>query len=158
MINSFPVKRSYHAGGYASFQFVPVRLIAAYPMINNGSAVVPLQFYGGSSWFKGYATRGTLLYREEPQTDPNGTYYNRSLTGLIPGDSPELITLLGSMTNERFVLLVRDVFGAQRLVGTPIAPLDFNAVYDSGSQMSDEKGFRFTFSGAGLSYSPYYTG
>lgn len=158
MITNFPDKKPYNPGGYLTFRFIPAALIVAYPMISNSSAVALIEFADGYEWLKGYATRGTLLYHEEPQIDDAGTVYIKTITGLAPGDSRELVDIMNLMPGKKYVVEISDRFGRSRLVGTPASPLEFSAVFDSGTDPSEEKGFRFTFTCLSKSRSPYYLG
>lgn len=156
MISSFPTKKPYNPGGYHSFRFTPAYLVTAFPMISNARAIVPLSFTAGNDWLQGYATTETLTYDEEPVNDGNGTYYNYTVAGFVPGDLADLIYLVSAMEKMRHIVLIRDTAGILRLVGSPAAPLDFIATYGSGAARTDQKGFNFKFTGSSLYRSPVY--
>jgi hypothetical protein len=157
MIGNFPLKQSYNPGGYSTFYFIQKQYVSSFPITVNGVAAAPLMFWSQKDWLTGYATRGTLQYTEDTQSDANGLFYVKTITGFIPGDRPELISMLEDMVKERFIVLLKDPQGNYRLIGTPAAPLEFTANFSSGSANSDEKGYRFTFTVNSIVRSPVYS-
>jgi hypothetical protein len=158
MINNFPVHKTYTPGGYASFRFLSHNLVTTYPMISEGKALVPVATENNVAFFDGYATRETLNYEEEPVDNGNGTYYNLTVSGFVPGEAAALIDLMETLAYYRHLVIVKDPLGLQRLVGSPAAPLDFQAKFNSGTARPDSKGFNFKFTGQSLYRSPVYTG
>lgn len=156
MLTNFPAKKIYLSGGYRSFQFVPVNKVLSYPMISAAAAVVAVGLSSDAAWYQGYATDQTLSYTEEQQVDANGKYFNLIVSGFIPGDSQALITLISEMEIYRHLLTVKDSRGFKRLIGSPAAPLDFSANFNSGTGRSDQKGFTFQFTGQSLYRAPIY--
>jgi len=156
MLTDFPSKKPYNPGGYNAFQFIPYYNVEAYPMIANSQVLVPLELSPGAAWLTGYATMETLSYDEAPQRDEAGPYYTLTVSGFVPGDTQGLIDLVHQMQSQRFIVLVHDSLGKQRLVGTPRAPLDFAAAFGSGKMRADQKGFNITFSGVSTFPSPVY--
>jgi len=125
-------------------------------MISNGSALVPVSLVNSAVWLKGYATRETLSFDEETQVNEHGTYYTPVISGLAPGEAAPLIDIIENMPLQRFLVIIKDPLGRQRLVGSPMMPLNFSAKFGSGSARPDAKGFNFKFYGESLNRAPVY--
>jgi hypothetical protein len=125
-------------------------------MISDGSAIVAAALSGSSSWYDGYATRETLSFEEEPQNDGHGSYLKPIISGFVPGEAASLISVMDSMPLYRFLVIIKDPLGRQRLVGSPVMPLNFSAKFGSGTARPDAKGFNFKFYGDSLNPAPVY--
>lgn len=157
MITNFPDKKIYNLGGYTSFVFSPIQFIAGVQRSISANAPIALvSFLGGYDWLSGYATMQSLAYTEEPKTDDNGTYYDLTIAGFIPGDKPELEQVLADMEQQRHLVVLKDPAGILRLVGTDKQPLTFLASYSSGAARSDQKGYTFKFSGTSSVRAPQF--
>lgn len=156
MVTNFPAKPAYNLGGYTSFKFSPYQFIYDFPLIAAGAAASAIVFTAGYTWHEGYATQETLSYTEEPQSDDGGQIYNITISGFVPGESPQLVDLVESMALDRYVLLIRDSSGQLRLAGSAEAPLDFSASFGSGAARQDLKGFNIKFSGQSKRRAPGY--
>lgn len=157
MITNFPAKKIYNQGGYNSFTFSPFQLISGIQRtVANNMPSALVSFAAGDDWLSGYATVQTLAYTEDPQQDANGTFYNLTIAGYVPGDKPELEQILGEMEQQRHIVVLKDTSGILRLVGTRDMPLSFNAAFSSGANRSDQKGYTFKFSGTSTLRAPQY--
>lgn len=157
MISNFPAKKIYNLGGYVSFTFTPFQYIdSLLPTNMAGRKRVAAIFKSGYSWLNGYATAQTLAFTEEPGVDAQGTLYNLTVAGFVPGDKPDLAAMLEEMASQRFVLVLKDPAGILRMVGAPTRPLDFAASFDSGAGRADQKGYTMKFTGLSGVRAPEY--
>lgn len=156
MIGNFPNKPLYNPGGYRSFLFIPRNDVATYPLVNNGSSILPLGLQQFGAWYNGYATYETLQYSEEPETNEHGTFYKPLLTGFLPGDSASHISLMQNMEQQLFLVLLTDAKGFKRLIGTPSNPLIFTSKFDGSLTRSGAKGYTFQFAANTHDIAPIY--
>ena len=156
MISNFPAKRSYNPGGYKGFKFSPLSAVSIYPAIQSGAINLPYTFTQGNGWLDGYATYGTLLFKEIGVPSDNGKFYNQEITGFVPGDSPELSALMDEMEQQPFIIRLLDPRGKMRVAGTHCYPLIFTAEFNSGGNRPDAKGYTFKFTGQSIFRAPAY--
>lgn len=151
MISNFPSNPLRNRGGYRSFVFIPDFDVAEFPTITNhtipNSGIV---LHTGKAWYQGYATAETLSFADDPDKSGNGTAFNLKVSGLVPGDKPELTNLLFQMEDIRFLVKLTDTRGKLKLIGSQAFPLEFKAVFSSGDQRSSTKGYNIQFYGAAL--------
>jgi len=156
MITNFPLLKTYNLAGLLSFQFAQVDSIVSYSGVFNGKVLFPLTFKIGSDWLKGYSTPSTLNFNESFKSNEHGSYYEQTISGFVPADKADLISLIEEMDNQYFVSLVKDSAGQQRLVGAFGSPMLFSANFDSGLSKSDSKGFQFKFYTESINRAPVY--
>lgn len=157
MITNFPKHKGYNPAGLRTFKFVHVSHIARFPAIKNGQTQGVIQLLQGQDWLTGYSTPYTLNYTEKAKPSPNGPFYEQSLSGVAPGDKPDLLDLMQSMEGHEFVLIAEDARGQLRLIGGYGYPLVFMSDFSSGSDRSEAKGFEFGFSGNSEFRAPIYS-
>lgn len=155
MITNFPKKPITNLSGLLSFQFIPVYLVAAYPNIVDGVATSALSIVPGASILNGYATPDSLGFTEPQKESEQGEYYEQNVSGFTPGNKPELILLLQNMAKGGFYVITKDPQGIKRLIGYG-QNLKFSSDYSSGVSRSDQKGYKFSFSGLSLFRAPVY--
>ena len=156
MLTNFPKSNSYNLGGLRSFQFVHRSAISAWPGIFNGKVLTPISLKEGFEWLTGYATPETLSFSENSKDEQNGPYYEKEITGFVPGNKDELIDLMNKMDGHEFVLIVKDPNNQTRLVGSHGFPLLFSSLYNSGAGRPDARGFNFKFTGVSIFRAPVY--
>lgn len=156
MISNFPSKKLYNPGGYGKFYFLPHTSVDTFPMIVSGAAQVAVGLKVGHAWLEGYSTAETLNFSEESADDAHGPFYIPIISGFVPGDRPELVSLLQTMENMRFLVKLKDSLGKYKLVGSPGCPLKLLSNFSSGDRRSDLKGFAFKFTGQALYRAPDY--
>ncbi|WP_074590450.1 hypothetical protein [Pedobacter antarcticus] len=156
MISSFPPKKLYNPGGLLGFKFIPFNQVVSYPEIVDSVINKQLALTYGSSWLTGYSTAQTLNFDEECIQTENGPTYLQTISGYVPGDRPELIALLQALEGIEMVVQVMDPRGQNRLVGSHGYPLVFKAVYKSGTNRPDARGFSYTISNTSIFRAPVY--
>jgi hypothetical protein len=156
MITNFPAKSMVNQGGYKSFKFLPFDGVISFPAITSGMCVAAVEIKAGYSWLKGYATPETLSFAEPLKDSENGNYYEQNVSGFTPGNTPQLISLLEEMENQRFLLQLNDFKGIPRLIGYPGNPLKFNADFLGEALRNGRKGFTFSFRTESVFRAPVY--
>lgn len=126
-------------------------------MISKGSALLPIGLAPGAFWLSGYATHQTLQFTEDPERIDAGTYYKPTLTGFVPANSSDLIDLMESMEQERFLVALTDAKGQKTLLGTPGSPMIFTSKFDGSATRAGSKGYTFEFAGTTYNRAPVYS-
>lgn len=155
MIANFPKKPMTNLSGLLSFEFIPVYLVSAYPTIVDGIATSALSVVAGATIFTGYATADSLGFNENQKESEQGEYYEQNVFGFTPGNKPELTILMQNMAKSGFYVITKDPQGVKRLIGYG-QNLKFSSDYSSGVNRTDQKGYKFSFSGLSLFRAPVY--
>lgn len=156
MITNFPPKNLVNNGGYKSFKFLPIESLDTYPVIINGSCQTAITTKNSAVWLTGYRTPETLGFTEELNTTLNGNTYLQKIVGFVPGNKPELINLMQMMDDRRFIVLIEDFYGVNRLVGDPNNPLRFRSDFSGETNRNGKKGFSYSFQSESLFRAPAY--
>ena len=76
----------------------------------------------------------------------SGTQYAKTIKGVYPKGSDEMLSIFSSMANgRRFMVKITDNNGVQRLVGRMGVPLMFEFNYATGGPAAQMNGYTFTF-------------
>ncbi|MGY4385660.1 hypothetical protein ACVWYN_002706 [Pedobacter sp. UYP24] len=156
MISNFPTKKLSNLGGLKGFKFIPSFHISVAPPISEGVITSAIVLQPGKSWLNGYATPETLEYNEEAKDSDNGVIFTCHLSGFVPGDFPELNSLLNTMAGLPFCVQFYNAKNELRIAGTQGQPLIFSYTFKSGSARSDSKGYQFEFLGESICSAPAY--
>ncbi len=155
MITHFPKNPIMNLAGASSFTFIPHHLIAILPAVQNKvvresplSAII-------NTGYKGYSTLEELEFSETAKDSENGTFYLWEINGFMPGDGGILINLMEYMETCKHLVIIKDAMDQQRIVGMD-SPLNFTAVFKSGSKAGEARGYKYSFSGSSISRAPVY--
>lgn len=94
-----------------------------------------------------YCSPGTMSVEEPVEKTTAGEHFNLAVNGFIPGDSPEVRSVIREMQGKRYVVLFLDGNENFRLAGSSTYPLHFSFVWKSGSFESQRPGYEILFSG-----------
>lgn len=157
-----PEKFYSNTGGLQSFLFADADELLYDPRPRrdlSGSLVIQaIPLINGARWQLASVVRYSLSYRERKRENRDGSSYRQQLSGIIARHSPVISTILSQFDNRRFVLLVQDMNGYYRLVGSKECPLQFSYQADPGSAPGDRNQVSFEFEGEQLGPAPFYSG
>lgn len=156
MLTNFPKSKTYNLGGLVGFKFVHCSAVDSWPGIFNSKVSQALLLKPGFEWLTGYSTPETLNFDEPSKETQNGPYYEKIVSGFVPGDKEELLALMEQMDGRMFILIIKDTNGQDRLIGSHGDFLTFYSTYNSGSTRQDQKGYNFKFTGSAIFRAPVY--
>lgn len=157
MITDFPSQPLTNIAGYTGFQFAPHYTVLTIPQAVNKLINAPVQFQPGHTFLNGYATVESLEFKEESKKTNQGTVYEQSVSGFIPGDTDELADLMEFMeaSSMRYLLSLAPLTGKKRLIGVQV-PLEFSAELVPGKAVGERKGYSFQFFASSTNRAPFY--
>ncbi len=156
MFIDFPTPLNYNQGGIVQFQFVHISAVETWPDLIDGKISTPIVLKSGFQWLKGYSTSEKLNYLEDGKKTPNGSYYEKQINGVMPGDRKEIKNLMQEMQGRYFVVIFMEVGGLKRVAGGYGDLLEFSSKFSTGAARTDLKGYSFSFTGNGIYSSPIY--
>jgi hypothetical protein len=155
MITHFPNNPMMNLAGVFSFTFIPYHLITSLPAVQNKVVTESPLFALVNAGYKGYSTLEELEFIETAKEDENGTFYQWEINGFMPGDGELLIPLMEYMETCKHLVIIKDAMDQQRIVGMN-SPLNFTAVFKSGSKAGEARGYKYSFTGPSISRAPIY--
>jgi hypothetical protein len=144
-------------GGNYSFQFAFTDDVQEMPDTFEGAIHHEVTMKAGTRWYAGYATEGSMQFKDEQQDNDHGGFHNKEFTGTVPKDRPEVAALFESIKNRKFILDIKDNNGQRKIVGRPEEPLYLKSALDSKNSVEMRNEYKFTFSGQGVEKSPFYS-
>lgn len=143
-------------GGCRKFTFAPLICIQFVPDAVNGVISDPIILKGILKMLEGYSSPESLSYAETAKQTASGLLYTATLKAFYPGYNREMIALFDEMLRHKFVLLVTDLMGITRMVGSLKEPLSFYYDFVSMNKPSERMGYNYGFEGNLTVSSPVY--
>ncbi len=121
-------------GGLCKIYFVPISDISTWPEKNYASDVIidTIVLKSGATLFIVEATQKERTYTESTNRDKAGDFVEMQVTTSLPGITVNHILSLSAMMNTDFALIVTDINGEQRLLGTPDKGATLSWKYTTG--------------------------
>ena len=144
-MNNFPAQPSETMGGNRfKFLFAPVTDIASMPYIYKGIASSEPTLHTGKVWFNGIAIMDSLNFDEPTKIDAPGVQFDCKITGRVVY-SYEALELFNEMSRKRFVVLVTDNDGIEKICGSIKNGLRFRFQPAKGTAPADPKVLEYEF-------------
>jgi hypothetical protein len=155
-MNNFPEYNCENYGGLSGFNFIPQYAVASMPSCigNLLSEVLPVKT--GFEWFIGLSLYNSLQFTETPKPSDPGDLYEYIVSGIYPGQTTELATLLDEMKGQPFILDIIDNNNQRRLLGSLINPVMFKYAYASKDQVGSRPEYTFSFTWTSQNPAPFY--
>lgn len=156
-MNSFPeLEFNEQAGGNIGFLFAPLEYISAIPMDISGKVVSAINMIGSYAFLNGYCSAESLAFEEQMAETQAGNVWQVSIKGFYPKYSESISELMREMSGLRFVSIISDSNGMDRIAGNLQEPLKFRYKLSSGARVADRSGMEFEFFGTCIKPSPIY--
>lgn len=144
-MNNFPTQPSESMGGNRfKFLFAPVTDIASMPYIYKGIASNEPTLHTGKSWYNGIAIMDSLSFDEPSKIESAGVQYDCKITGRVVY-SYESLELFNEMSRKRFVVLITDNDGIEKICGSIKNGLRFRFQQAKGTAPADPKVLEYEF-------------
>lgn len=117
--SSLQPKTGHHVGGTCKILLAPREwLINAYTVnFSNGKITTQLSLISGKSWLTMDLVEDSYRWEETAKSNNAGTYYEKSIGGLINYMDPELLQLLETLRYHEFVVQAKDKKKQWRVTG-----------------------------------------
>ncbi len=102
-----------------------------------------------------YYSPGSISFTEKESQEKYGLGYKNELNAFIPKDSPEVQSIINSMTGRKWVIVFLDQNEQFKVAGTPEIPLWVSFDLDTGSNTPDRNGHSISFYGTQTSKSKF---
>jgi hypothetical protein len=129
--------REENIGGCVAFRFAPCSTIASIPKDYKNEVLHPVVFKSGYNWLVGWGIEESLNFKDEMRESPQGTFYEKSFSCIIPKAINDNEILYHLMRNDTFVLCILDSNGNWKIAGTIDEGLKFKASHTTGSNYSN---------------------
>lgn len=122
-----------HTAGLCEFYFARHEDVAIWPTVDpqTGTITNGLQLKAGKGWMRCKVLETDRSYQEVTKIDPAGPYSEITVQGFMPGDSTTNSLTLAAMVFGRYVLVVKERTGIQRLIGSADVGVTYTGNYDS---------------------------
>ncbi|MDR6565480.1 PKD domain-containing protein [Chitinophaga ginsengisegetis] len=133
--------------GLCEFYFARHEDVVMWPKVDpqTGTITDGLQLKAGKGWMRCRVLEADRSYRELTKIDPAGPYSEISVQGFMPGDSTANSLTLATMVFGRYVLVVKERTGIQRLLGSADVGVSYSGSYDS-EDADGTRGCKMVFS------------
>ena len=132
-------KPSDNLGGLLSIWAVPPKDIS----ISFNS----VSFFTTDNIIEIYCSPGSISFTEKESQEKYGLGYKNVLNAFIPKDSPEVQSIINSMSGRKWVVVFLDQNEQFKVAGTPEIPLRVSFDLDTGSDTPDRNGHAISFYG-----------
>jgi len=157
-----PERQYSNIGGLETFLFADAESLLYDPRPRRdlaGNLVIQsLPLIGGAKWQVASVVKFSLGYRERQRENQDGISYRQQLSGVIAKHTPIIANILRQFENRRFVLLVKDLNGYYRLVGSKESPMEFAYQSDPGASPRDRNEISWEFEGEQAHPAWFYSG
>lgn len=121
-------------GGLCKIYFTPRRNIATWPTKNplTGTITDTVTLKAGATLYIAEATQKERTFTESTNSNAAGDFTEMQVLTSLPGNTVNHILGLSAMMNDEFVLIISDINGEQRLIGTEDAGAKLSWKYTSG--------------------------
>jgi len=102
-----------------------------------------------------YCSPGSISFTEKESQEKYGLGYKNQLNAFIPKDSPEVQSIINSMSGRKWVVVFLDQNQQFKVVGTPEIPLRVSFDLDTGMDTPDRNGHSISFYGTQTSKSKF---
>lgn len=143
-------------GGIEKFRYIPADDVEEIPEANNHLIEDVIILKAGKQWYNAVCTLGTTGYSEKQAETDQGQSYDKSLTGFVPKDSPEMAALFDEMENQRYIIDYTDNNGYRKIIGSLTEPVRFKADGETKTDASGRNGHVITFYSLGSHKSYFY--
>lgn len=155
MVNDIVVLGGANSGGFARFKFVPIEDVKDIEYSAYDTIVDSIVLVENKRFFDAYVTPDTLGFDELSGSNDAGVFYRPLITGFVPGDGVVLSALMDVLMDHKFIVLVYDYFGKQRMVGSLKQPLSFGSDFIGSDKKNKIKGYNIRFSGESYKRAPF---
>jgi len=150
-------KEGSNVSGLQKIEYAPIEWVDSFPdviLVDDAFTVRDsVTFNIGKDWLTADVESGSANYTEK-QAEPKLT---AAIVARTAHSNKELVALLNVMGTFNYIARVQDRNGHYRLVGTLDFPLTFKAEFKTGTNINDEKGFKYSFTAELLESAPFYT-
>jgi hypothetical protein len=94
-----------------------------------------------------YCSPGSMSFTEKESQEKYGLGYKNELNAFIPKDTPEVQSIINSMTGRKWVVIFLDQNEQFKVAGTPLIPLRVSFDLDTGADTPDRNGHSISFYG-----------
>jgi hypothetical protein len=94
-----------------------------------------------------YCSPGSISFTEKESQEKYGLGYKNQLNAFIPKDSPEVQSIINSMSGRKWVVVFLDQNEQFKVAGTPEIPLRVSFDLDTGADTPDRNGHSISFYG-----------
>ena len=102
-----------------------------------------------------YCSPGSISYTETATQEKYGLGYKNEINAFIPKDSPEVQSIINSMSGRKWVVVFLDQNEQFKVAGTPEIPLRVSFDLDTGADTPDRNGHSISFYGTQTSKSKF---
>lgn len=166
---TFPTGQCNTPGTGGEFYYAPIDDFVTIPepldsenattLADMGSIDDDFVFKSGKNWKKMYCTQemGEVRFEQIGPRDAKG--FNNFVEGKYPGEDATWLGFLHLAANSRFIFLVPQLTGVNRVIGNKLYPAQFETVTGtSGKAISDDKGTTFVLKSSACYPAPVYNG
>ena len=94
-----------------------------------------------------YCSPGSISFTEKESQEKYGLGYKNEINAFVPKDSPEVQSIISSMSGRKWVVILQDQNEQFKVAGTPEIPLRVSFDLDTGSDTPDRNGHSISFHG-----------
>ncbi|HAQ20138.1 MAG TPA: hypothetical protein DCR40_13050 [Prolixibacteraceae bacterium] len=94
-----------------------------------------------------YCSPGSISFTEKESQEKYGLGYKNEINAFIPKDSPEVQSIINSMSGRKWVVIFLDQNEQFKVAGTPEIPLRVSFDLDTGMDTQDRNGHSISFYG-----------
>jgi hypothetical protein len=106
-----------------------------------------VSFFSTDNIIEIYCSPGSISFTEKESQEKYGLGYKNEFNAFIPKDSPEVQSIINSMSGRKWVIIFLDQNEQFKVAGTPEIPLRVSFDLDTGSDTPDRNGHLISFYG-----------
>jgi hypothetical protein len=106
-----------------------------------------VSFFSNDNIIEIYCSPGSISFTEKESQEKYGLGYKNELNAFIPKDSPEVQSIINSMSGSKWVVIFLDQNEQFKVAGTAEIPLRLSFDLDTGSDTPDRNGHFISFYG-----------
>lgn len=106
-----------------------------------------VSFFTTDNIIEMYCSAGSISFTEKETQEKYGLGYKNQLNAFIPKDSPEVQSIINSMSGRKWVVILLDQNELFKVAGAPEIPLRVAFDLDTGSDTPDRNGHSISFYG-----------
>ncbi len=148
---------SENISGLLTLYFVPVSHVATVPVPWQCEVSTAITLQPGKRLFSLAFTRETSGFKSDKETTAAGAVYKTAITGVTPMLKLETTQILTEMSEDLFILIVKDANGKRRLVGNLDEGMRMDYSEDSKQRHGDRAEYTIKFYRDLTEPVPFYT-
>lgn len=134
-------------GSLQKIEFLPSYAFISFTPGFGGIVSVDMVLQPGYNWYAIYCSQDTAGHQQDETLDDNGESWTQQVVAFVPADEFEIEQALLQFKRVRSVLRITLQNGTQKIVGSPLEPLDLVIKSSTQDTVPGRAGHSLNFTG-----------